>query len=76
MHVHVSTVRKRAIPSLQNTVYMVHKERSSNGAPTLNAVVQVVPFKRSRAKIDNALVKKTKPFYQPVLRTWPARNDF
>ena len=59
--------KKLAIPSLRKTVYMVRcykrtvEQRSAN-AQRRCAQRQAVPFKRSRAKIDNARVLKTTPF--------------
>ena len=68
IHVHMYSTRQKklAIPSLRKTVYMVRcykrtvEQRSAN-AQRRCAQRQAVPFKRSRAKIDNARVLKTTP---------------
>ena len=40
MYMYSTRQKKLAIPSLRNTWCVVTKEQSSNGAPTLNAVVR------------------------------------
>ena len=61
MYMYSTRQKKLAIPSLRKTVYMVRcykrtvEQRCAN-AQRRCAQRQAVPFKRSRAKIDNARV--------------------